>query len=180
MKRWMIFTYILVSQVAISGTEIKNVSSPVKMESGHIKCRAKNNAPVEITSSRLGSTVTISIKVLHDLEGASIQFNAVDDLEFLSEPESFDQDLNTGEVITVELKVKPTKHLSYVAVQVEGILHNFPRVKTVTVPVPGTSAFGNLPLELYKRKIAEQNEKASPHPKKKLTRKGRPVLIMNQ
>ncbi|TNF27683.1 MAG: hypothetical protein EP319_11015 [Deltaproteobacteria bacterium] len=179
MKSLILLITIFYVYPAFSGNAIVPSDKPVDFGDSHQKCRAKNNAPVEITSSRTGSNVIVTIKAIHNIQEAKINFMAVDDLEFVTPPENIEKDLDEGEEMIVELKVRPTKHLAYVAVQVEGKVHQFPRVKTITVPIPGTSSFGNLPKELYVRKIAQQNQKPS-QSKRKLTRKGKPVQLINE
>jgi len=175
----IILTILFITSSAFAGNALKNIDTPVKM-GGHSSCTAKNNAPVEISSSRTGANVTITITAKHDFDNAKIDFNEIEGVEFIGEPEQIEKDLVKGETISTTIKVKPTVHLAYIAVQVEGLLHNFPRVKTVTVPVEGTSAFGHLPKELYQEELAKQNQKLSLTPKRKHMRKGRPVKFMNE
>lgn len=179
MKSLILLITIFYVLPALSGNAIKPADKPVDFGESHQRCRTKNNAPVEITTSRTGSNVIVTIKAIHNIEEAKINFMAVDDLEFITSPESIEKDLDEGEEMIVELKMKPTKHMAYIAVQVEGKVHQFPRVKTITVPILGTSNLGHLPKELYVRKIAQQNQKPS-QSKRKLTRKGQPVQLINE
>lgn len=175
-----LIVFLLMTSKSFAGREMASVDEPVQMDKSHSTCQAKNNAPVDITTSRTGANVTITIKAKYDFDNAKIKFSAVDDLEFVGEPDNIEKDLSEGEVVTETLKVKPTQHMAYIAVQVEGLLHNFPRVKTITVPIEGTSAFGHLPKDSYRRKVASENQKMSAKPKKKHTRKGRPVRFINE
>lgn len=176
----VLMVFLLMTSNSFAGREMASVDEPIKMDKSRSTCQAKNNAPVDITTSRTGANVTITIKAKHDFDNAKIKFSAVDDLEFVGEPDNIEKDLSEGELVTETLKVKPTQHMTYIAVQVEGLLHNFPRVKTITVPIEGTSAFGHLPKDSYRRKVASENQKMSAKPKKKHTRKGRPVRFINE
>lgn len=164
---------------AFAGNVLKTVDTPIEFKE-HRNCTAKNNAPVEITSSRVRANVTIDILAKHDFDNVKISFNEIEGVEFVGDPEEIEKDLVKGERVSTTIKVKPTVHLAYIAVQVEGLLHNFPRVKTITVPIEGTSSFGHLPKELYKAEKAKQNQKLSLTPKRKHMRKGRPVKFMNE
>lgn len=141
-------------------------------------CQTKNNAPVSIVTEREGANVTITIKVLDNMENSSIKFYPNDDLDFLDSPEDINRNLVKGESIVVNIKVQPTQYRSYIVAQISGLQYNFPRVKTLTIPIDGISSDGKLSKGKYlRRKNAKLRKKTWRDGK---TRNGRNLRFVNE
>ncbi|MCO4792599.1 MAG: hypothetical protein KC493_02715 [Bacteriovoracaceae bacterium] len=159
-------------------------AEPLELQKTKIKpkteakiCQTKNNAPVSIISERVGANVKITIKVLDNMENSSIKFYPNDDLVFLESPADISRNLVKGESIVVNIKVQPTLYRSYIVAQISGLQYNFPRVKTLTIPIDGVSSDGKLSKGKYLRKKNAKLRKKTWRDGK--TRNGRKLQFVN-